>query len=94
MAFPSDEPAWENNGTEVSEEQEPTLLSRLDLQRVEMHVELWTNIRIEHGVDVLEMHFPGLLVPSVWERVWLVEATTSSSAQCGVGHASMSQASC
>ena len=47
------EPAWHDDAHEISEKQEPSLFAGLDLQRVEMHVELGTDVGIENGVDVL-----------------------------------------
>ena len=78
MAFLCDEPAWENDGTEVSQEEEPSLFARLDLEGVQMHVKLWTDITVENGIDVLEVDPASLLVLGVWHWVWLVEATSGS----------------
>ena len=44
VALSSHEPAWEDDHRKVGEEQEPTLFARLDLERMEMHVELWTDV--------------------------------------------------
>ena len=44
VALSSDEPAWEDDGTEVRGKQEPSLFTGLDLKRMEMHVKLWANV--------------------------------------------------
>ena len=77
VAFPSNEPAWENNGTEVGEEQKPSLLSRLDLERVKMHVELRCEIRVQGRVDVLKVVPAGVFVESIRLGVGFMEAPSS-----------------
>ena len=72
-------PDWENNHGEVSTEEENTLTRVLDLDRVQVHVELGCEIRVQDTVDVLEMGAASVFVKAVRLGVGSVVMTTTSS---------------
>jgi hypothetical protein len=71
-------PDWEDNDGEVSTEKENTLARVLDLDRVQVHVELGSEIRVQDTVDVLEVGAASVLVKAVRLRVGSVVMTTAS----------------
>ena len=87
MALSRDQPAGHNNSHKEKGNENPSLLSTLNLERVKMHVELRSDVTVQDGVDVLQMDSSGLLVPAVGKGVGLVEvATTGSESLTKGGH--------
>ena len=84
MALSGNQPARQNNSEEVKGDQDPALLSALDLHGMQVHVELRTDVTVQNRVDILEAHSSLLNVRSVRKRVWLVEVAPSGDSEGGV----------
>ena len=73
----SNSPAWADDSKEKHPYQKPTGFTILYLNRMQMHMELWSNITIECSVHILKMMSSRIFVGSVWNRVGFVEAAAT-----------------
>ena len=72
------QPAREDDEGEVCQYQEPSLFARLDLERMQMHMELGPNVGVKNSIDVFKVDSSGLFVRGVWQRIRFVEPTSHS----------------
>jgi len=82
VTLASDQPAGENDAEEVHANEEPTLLSTLDLDGVKMHMELRPDVTVKHCVNVFQVHSASLFVPAVGKGIRLMETTSTSGSKC------------
>ena len=75
----SNKPSREYDHCEIDHDERYTLLALSDLNRVEMHMVLGSEVRVELSVDVFEVPPARVLVQAIGLRIWPVESSTLGS---------------